>query len=185
MQAFQIKPYQLVGPPWLSGERFDIVAKGPLGTGDDQKLMPLLRTLLTERFQLQTHREKRTLPCYELVVAKGGFQLHAVEDGEGSMNSRSNENGGELTAKKSSMDEFAEWMSRELELPVIDVTGIKGSYDFLLNTRRKTPTGLPVWTNIPILSLAIQEQLGLRLEKRTAPVDVVIIDRAERVPTEN
>jgi uncharacterized protein (TIGR03435 family) len=185
VQAFEIKEYQLVGPEWLSGARFDIVAKAPLGTGDDEKLMPLLRTLLTERFKLQTHREKRELPCFALAVTKDGFKLHEVEAGGSGMSSNSNQNGGELKARKTTMERFAEWLSRQMQRPVIDATSIKGAYDFTLKYSKENANRLAGLDTYPILTLAIQEQLGLRLEKRTAPVDVVVIDHIERVPVEN
>lgn len=185
IQAFELKSYQLVGPEWLSNERFDIVAKAPFGTGDDEKLMPLLRTLLIERFKLQTHREKRQLPCFALVVTKDGFKPREVEPGPGGMGSTTSEGGGELKAEKTTMDTFVEWMSREVQRPVIDATGLKGSYDFTLKYSKEYANRLAGLDKYPILSLAIQEQLGLRLDKRVAPVDVVVIDRAERVPAEN
>lgn len=185
VEAFQIKEYQLVGPEWLSSERFDLVAKAPLGTGEDEKLMPLLRTLLTQRFHLQTHREKRQLPCFALVVAKDGLKIHEVGAGPGGLNQTTNENGGELKAQKSTFESVAEFLSREVERPVIDATGLKGSYDFTLKFSKENANRLAGLDTYPILSLALQEQLGLRLEKRTAPVDVVVIDHAERVPVEN
>ena len=183
--AFEIKEYQLVGPDWLGSARFDIVAKAPLGTGDDEKLMPLLRALLIQRFKLETHKETRKLPCFSLVVAKGGFLVKEVEAGPSGLSSRSNENGGELKVQKSKMDDFAEWLSREVERPVLDATGLKGSYDFTLKYTKENSNRQAGPETYPVVTLAIQEQLGLRLEKRTADVPVVVIDRVEKAPAEN
>jgi|SRR5271157_2291386 len=184
-EAYEIKDYQLVGPDWLSSERFDIVAKAPLGTGDDEKLAPLMRTLLIERFKLETHHETKELPVYGLVAAKGGFKLQEVDaKGGSSMNSSSHEAGGELTAKKTTMERLAEWMSRYVDRPVVDMTGLTGAYDFTLKYSREDKGETATVTH-PILPLAIQEQLGLRLEKRTAPIQILVVDHAEKVPVEN
>jgi uncharacterized protein (TIGR03435 family) len=101
------------------------------------------------------------------------------------MSSNSNQNGGELKARKTTMERFAEWLSRQMQRPVIDATSIKGAYDFTLKYSKENANRLAGLDTYPILTLAIQEQLGLRLEKRTAPVDVVVIDHIERVPVEN
>jgi uncharacterized protein (TIGR03435 family) len=183
--AFEIKDYQLIGPDWLKSERFDIVAKAPLGTGDDEKLMPLLRNLLVQRFKLATHTEQRDLPCFALLVAKGGLKIRPVEAGPSGMGSTSNNGGGELKAEKISMETVAEWLSHEVQRPVLDMTDAKGAYDFTLRYSKESAKGLTDTQTHPVVSYAIQEQLGLRLEKRTAPVSVVVIDRIERVPAEN
>ena len=185
VEAFEIKAYQLVGPEWLSSERFDIVAKAPLGTGEDEKLMPLLRTLLIERFKLKTHKETRQLPCFSLVVTKDGFKVKEVEAGSSSINSTSHLEGGELEARKANMEDFAEWLSREVERPVLDTTGLKGSYDFKLKYSKENSNRLAGAETYPILTLAIQEQLGLRLDKRTSAVPVIVIDHSKRVPAGN
>ncbi|HWC95953.1 MAG TPA: TIGR03435 family protein [Candidatus Sulfopaludibacter sp.] len=183
--AFEIKDYQLSGPDWLKSERFDIVAKAPLGTGDDEKLMPLLKSLLVQRFKLESHLEKRDLPCFALLVAKGGFKLKPVEAGPSGMGSTSNEGGGELKADKVRMEAVAEWLSREVQRPVLDMTNLKGAYDFTLRYSKESAKGITDTQAHPVVSFAIQEQLGLRLEKRTAPVSIVVIDHIEKVPLEN
>lgn len=185
VDAFEIKDYQLIAPDWLKSERFDILAKAPQGTGDDKKLMPLLKTLLNERFKLQTHTEQRELPCFALLVSKGGLKLGQAETGSTSMSHHSDDNGGRLTAKHVDMEEIAEWLSREVERPVLDMTGLKGAYDFTLNYSKESAKGISDSAEFPIVTQAIQQQLGLRLERRTAPIPVVIIDHIERVPVEN
>lgn len=183
--AFRIKDYQLIGPDWLKSERFDIVAKAPLGTGDDEKLMPLLRNLLVQRFKLETHTEQRDLPCYALLLAKGGLKIQPVEEGPSGMGSTSNEGGGELKADKVNMDQVAEWLSHQFQRPVLDMTGVKGAYDFTLKYSKESAKGLTDTQTHPVVSYAIQEQLGLRVEKRSAPITVIIVDRIEKVAVEN
>src|SRR5258707_1077654 len=80
MAAYKLKDYQISGPAWLQTERYDIVAKAPFGTPEEQ-LEPMLRTLLAERFKLEVHRETKDSPVYGLVLAKGGLKLKEVEAG--------------------------------------------------------------------------------------------------------
>ncbi|HEV2447049.1 MAG TPA: TIGR03435 family protein, partial [Candidatus Sulfopaludibacter sp.] len=130
--ACRIRDYQLIGPEWLRSERFDIVAKAPVGT-PEKDLMPMLQTLLVERFQLQTHRESREFPVYGLVAAKSGFLPKTAGPGTGSnMSSHSDDKGGRLTAQRTSLDRLATWLSSRMDRPVIDMTGISGVYDFTL-----------------------------------------------------
>ncbi len=70
VMAYRLKPYEYAGPSWLTSTRFDIVAKVPEGVTQAQQMM-MLQNLLAERFGLKVHREKREMPVYELVVAKG------------------------------------------------------------------------------------------------------------------
>ena len=76
--AYGLKDYQISGPAWLNDERYDIVAKAADGAATDQ-LMPMLQTLLTDRFRLTIHREHKELPIYALVMGKNGSKLHEVE----------------------------------------------------------------------------------------------------------
>ena len=183
--AYEIKDYQLEGPPWLPSERFDIVAKAPVGTSE--KLLPaMMQTLLAERFKLETHTETKEFPVYGLVVMKGGIKVPTVEPGGSGMDTSSDDKGGVMKGTKVTMPRLAEWTSHYVDRPVIDMTGLTGAYDLTLNFSRESPRAdsdnAPKY---PIVPLALQEQLGLRLEKRTAPIKMVIVDRAEKVPVEN
>ncbi len=183
--AYQLKDYQIQAPDWMSSERFDILAKAPFGT-PEKALPAMLQTLLAERFKLVAHRETKEFPVYCMVVAKGGFKLQAVEAGPGGMNSNSDEMGGQLKATRTTLERMAQWLSQRVDRPVIDMTGIQGSFDFELKYSRDNAKAESDNTpHYPIVPLAIQEQLGLRLEKRTAPIEILIVDRAEKVPVEN
>jgi uncharacterized protein (TIGR03435 family) len=165
-------------PDWLKSDdaRYDISAKAPAGASSRQ--MPeMLKALLAERFKVALHRETRTLPIYALVTAKGGPKLHeAPADGHSSTNSR----GGHITAQHVSMVDLGDSLSRQLGRAVIDQTGLKGAFDFTLEYAADDAD-----TSRPSIFTALQEQLGLRLEATKGPVEVLVIDRAERVPTEN
>ncbi len=176
--AYQVKDYQVSGPNWLNDddECFDIAAKAPPDT-PKPLIRAMLQTLLAERFKLALHRETRTLPVYALVKGKTGAKLPEArsDPGHGSTTT----SGGTMTAKHVSMTEFAYQLSRNLGRPVYDQTGIEGSFDFTLQYDEREGgyrSGL---------AAAVQEQLGLRLEPTKGPVEMLVIDHIEKVPTEN
>lgn len=196
--AYRIQEYQVSGGPnWLETARFDIVAKTG---GSDEKLPKaarqermeaMLRTLLADRFQLEIHRETKVLPAYTLTVGKNGHKLKEAEPGEGSSTSTGR---GRLTAKRVSMADLAIRLSSLMDRPVVDMTGVKGTFDLSMEWAPDDaqPTARPggndeVWiekSSGPSIFTAIQEQLGLRLEAQKAPVEKIVIDRAER-PSDN
>jgi uncharacterized protein (TIGR03435 family) len=183
-RAYGVKPFQVAGPDWMENVRFDIAAKYPPDTqNDDRNLM--LRSLLEERFHLGVHRESKLLPGYALVVAKSGFKLKPVEAG----GSSTNDEGGlvrVLKVQKGSMELLADVVSRILSVMVVDKTNIEGVYDFELRfvAEDRPPSGAEADT-IPTLFVALEQNIGVRLQVQKVPVDVVVVDRLERVPTEN
>ena len=176
-EAYQLKDYQVIGPPWLDeGDGFDVEAKAPRETTKDQ-VHEMLKTLLAERFKLAAHRETRPLPVYQLTKGKGEQKLHpaASENARASQSSR----GGDVTFTSVAMADVAYQLSRFTKRPVFDQTGISGRFDLRLNYD-PSPTGAG-----PSLGDALQEQLGLRLESTRAPVEVLVVDHVERKPTGN
>lgn len=179
-QAYKVQQYQIKGPDWISTERFDIVAQFPPRT--DARQVPLmLQSLLKDRFKLTTHRESKQLPVYDLVVAKGGPKFKA-ESSESGITSNTNGTHWHVSAKVS-MRSFANFLSEELDRPVIDKTGLAGSYDFTIDWAADNA----VATNDagPSIFTAVQEQLGLRLESAKGPVEIIVVDHAERTPVED
>jgi len=143
----------------------------------------MLRTLLAERFGLKTHNENRIVTGYALVAAKHGPSLRtAVKPAEENLTFGD----GRLTATGMSMSSLAARLSGpifKLGRPVVDMTGIAGAYDVTL---RWAPDGAPAPADAaPSIFTAIEEQLGLKLEKRELTVTVVVVDHAERVPSVN
>jgi uncharacterized protein (TIGR03435 family) len=193
VNAYKVRDYQVVGPDWLNSARFDIVATLPSGAPQDQ--MPLmLQSLLAERFKLSLHRETKELPVYALVVGKNGPKLHETESGDSSMRS----SGGHIEAQKSRMPGLAASLSIWAGRPVLDMTGLTGYYDYKLDFSVDPGLMQGVFaekaaaiaaragaTDGPSIFTAVQEQLGLKLEPRKAPVEILVIDHAEKVPTEN
>ena len=174
---------QIAGPAWIKDRtfRFELVAKAPPET-PVEKLRAMMQALLRERFQLELHREPRKIAHYELTVAKGGPKLTASQ-GEGAM-ARVYYGFGRLAYTHMPMDRFVLLLSRQIKQPVFDRTGVKGAYDIDL---RWTPDeGTPEDTTPrPDLFTAIQQQLGLRLEGAKVPLEVLVVDRAEKVPAGN
>ena len=220
--AYRVNDYQVLGPDWLATENFDIAAKLPDGATRAQ-LPEMIQSLLADRFKLVLHRDKKEFPVYALVVAKNGPKLKESPPDSGAeaspgakgtvdINVTAGRGGGvidlgngssigygrdRLEAKKVTLSALAGAVERLLDRPVVDMTGIGGTYDFSLayswdelrSLVRSTSGGareLPANAADPgdsiFTSLAA---FGLKLEPRKAPIEVVVVDRIERTPTEN
>jgi uncharacterized protein (TIGR03435 family) len=183
--AYSIQDFQLSAPDWLGSAKFDIVAKIPAGAGANQR-PAMMRALLADRFQLAVHRESKEMPAYALVAARGGPKLQQVEPGGTNMNNNGNNNSRQITAERVSMAGLAETLARIVEHPVVDRTGLQGVYKLKLeyapdNAKPDGPDGAAG----PSIYAALQEQLGLKLQTQKLPVEIIVVDRVERVPTEN
>ena len=181
-QAYKVQQYQVIGPGWIDTERFDIAAEFPPHT--DGKLLPsMLQALLAERFKLAIHRDTKQLPVFALTVAKGGPKFQAAESASG-VTSHSNGTHWHVTAKVT-MQRFAEFLTDEAGRPVVDKTGLNGSYDLTLDWAADNSATANEGATGPSLFTALQEQLGLKLESTKGPVETIVVDHAERTPTEN
>jgi uncharacterized protein (TIGR03435 family) len=184
VNAYHVANYQISGLGWLDTERYDVAAKIPPDTTWEQFAL-MLQSLLAERFKVTLHHEMKDLPLYELVVAKNGPKLKPwVEDPNGPAQSSTamtvRKGRYRMVASKQSVEKLVGWLAIQLGHPVVDKTGLTGEYDYTLEY---SPN--PADPDAPSLPTAVQEQLGLRLEQKKAPLDLLIIDRADRVPTEN
>jgi uncharacterized protein (TIGR03435 family) len=127
------------------------------------------------------------MPVYALSIDKGGMKMTEVAFGRSSTSMSK----GKLQAVAVPVRNLAEVLSRQMARPVLDMTGLKGFYSFTLNFEPEEapapPTGgvIPESPVGPSLARAVQDQLGLKLEARRAPVDMLIVDHAEKVPVEN
>jgi uncharacterized protein (TIGR03435 family) len=166
------RQYLLAGPDWLESEHFDISAKYNPTIKDDD-VPPMLLSLLAERFKLAAHRETRQISGYAMVIGKNGSKLKpAVSPQPGFLTLAGHAEGTSV-----SMSDLADRLSRaafQLDRPVVDFTGLTGRYDLTLDW---APTD-------PIFS-ALEEQLGLKLEARKMPLEVLIVDHADKVPSAN
>jgi uncharacterized protein (TIGR03435 family) len=180
------------GPGWASADRFDIVAQGD-ASASARQVWQMLQGLLTERFGLVLHRETKEMPVYALTVAKGGSKLgKAVEGGTGIQQFRMRDGGGAILGENATLDGLARALSTTLDRPVVNRTGLIGSFDLhdlrWSGDAEKGPPQMEVRTeergatagDMPSIFVAIQEQLGLRLDSAKGPVELLVIDRAER-----
>jgi uncharacterized protein (TIGR03435 family) len=187
---------QIFGPEWIkSGDvRFEIVGQAAPDTSQEQ-LLAMLRTLLAERLKLSTSREKRELPHLALTVARNGPKLASA----GTLDDTPPRLGlGRIAHNQMPVSVLAMLISRFERQIVMNLTQISGFFSINLQWtpelfRGKGPAdgspivvnGEAIDANGPSLYTAIQEQLGLRLEARKGPVDVIVVDHAEKVPVEN
>jgi uncharacterized protein (TIGR03435 family) len=183
--AYSVQDFQIAGPDWLGSVKFDIVAKIPAGARKDQN-PARMQALLAERFHLAVHRESKEMPAYALVVGKSGPKLQQVEPGGTNLNNNGNNNSRQIDADRVSMAALAETLARIVEHPVVDRTGLQGAYKLKLEyTTDNAKSDGPDGAAGPSIYTALQEQLGLKLQTQKLPVEIIVVDRVERVPTEN
>jgi uncharacterized protein (TIGR03435 family) len=146
----------------------------------------MLQTLLADRFKLAFHREQKVLAIYGLVIAKHGPNLPPSANGDGDEGCTGG--AGRFTCRKITMADLAETLPlmapRYIDLPVVDLTGLKGAYDFRLTWTPVAAGTPPVDSAVSIFD-AVEDQLGLKLETRKHLISIIVIDHVERVPTEN
>lgn len=191
-QAFYIQPFQISGGPgWMQNERYDIEAKPPASSKLSQSMPPyskaplndeqrqMLQSLLVERFQLKYHRETRDGPVYLLVKGNKASKLVDSKDKNaypwagglrGGMIS-----GDGLAGINESMKDLAKRLSPYLGRPVLDRTGISGSFDF--RSEYPSDDGRP---DVITMILASVQEIGLKLEASKGQVDSIVIEQAEK-----
>jgi uncharacterized protein (TIGR03435 family) len=207
--AYRIRGYQLVCPSWMKATRYDVIATISGGaTPEEQAVM--LQNLLTERLALQVHRESREMTVYTLEIAKGGPKFQEYKEGDPLPPAPANFEvypslppeggisclGGMGCVLRAHIT--METLARRLENvvgghPVHDETGLKGTYSLSSHWGQNggaesSEDGAPVpgGANFAAgLFTALQSQLGLKLESKKGPVEMLVVDHAERVPTEN
>ena len=171
--AYGVTERQIVGPAWIADDLFEVHARLPAGTGRSD-VPAMLRRMLEERFQLAVEREQREMTVYALVVAKGGHKMKLVAGGD------SGYGGGirRIDGRGVTMATLAQLLaSRVADRPVVDSTGLEGKFAFRLEWGPE-PEG-------PSVYRAVQQQLGLKLEPRRMPIEVIRVTRAERIPSAN
>jgi len=186
--AFNLKPNQVSGPSWLESERFDIMAKAGREV-KERELMEMLQTLLADRFKLAFHRDTKQMPAYSLVVDKGGLKIQPVV-GDANNTSTGYDS---YSVIQSPMSQVVKNLSRILHAPVIDDTKVSGNFTFTLKwtpedtsaSAAAAPKPTANGPSGPSIFEALREQLGLKLEEHKIPLEVLVVDHVERIPTEN
>lgn len=195
--VYRLEAFEIVGgPDWIREDRWDIVAKAP-GDSDQPTIIAMAKTLLADRFKLLAHTESRDMPLYALtapggrlgprlqasssdcpktVAELGARDARASKAPNGAPECSMNVSPGRMLGATRSMADIARILSPLAGRTVVDRTGLAGVFDVDL-TWNESDEG-------PSLFTAIREQLGLKLDAARGPVDVLVIDSAER-PTDD
>jgi uncharacterized protein (TIGR03435 family) len=196
--SYDVQAKQLIGlPPWADTDKYDIDGK-PDGEGapSGKQWKVMIQKMVTERFKLTFHREKKELAVYVLSVAKTGPKITKSEgDPNGLPGLFFRGKLGDLGVSNANMADFTGLMQEAvLDRPVLDQTGISGRYDFTLIWTPDDSQFAGMGAKIPPptesanapanLYTAIQEQIGLKLEATKAPAEVMVVDHVEK-PSEN
>jgi uncharacterized protein (TIGR03435 family) len=188
--AYDLPSSQIQGPAWLRETRFDIAAKAP-DAADEARLRLMMRTLLTERFGMKLHRERKTLPTYELVLAKDGPRLHdsTAKDSSKLVVStakapRFSKDKTGLIAEAVTMRDLGDQLSEPLQRPVVDKTGLTDRYDVRIDTTGYLLNGEGA-DPLSLIFTAFEHQLGLKLVAGKDEVEFLVIDAINQSPAEN
>jgi uncharacterized protein (TIGR03435 family) len=187
--AYDVRDYQVAGgPAWAQSESYDVQARAG-NVSSPRQIRSMLQALLADRFQLRLHRETRTMSGYVMSVDKSGPKLPAPETGVPADSlAKIQMGGGEIWAHGATMQDLALGLRYELGLPVLDGTKIEGHYDFKLRFEEgndelaagpDSGSGVMTPRTTGSVFTALRE-VGLRLDARRLPIEVLIIDSAER-----
>ena len=187
--AYGVKRYQISGPAWIQSERYDINGR-TAGAASDEQVKMMLQALLADRFKLSLHRDQKELPVLALQIGKNGPRLKPGDE-----NGRRTMNGGPgaLVFTNTSMQDLAEFLSGlpAIARPVFDSTRLAGRFDFTLRLSA-TPgnagaeeTKRAVVESEPSVVTDALAELGLKLDGQKAMIDMLVIDRVTKVPTED
>jgi uncharacterized protein (TIGR03435 family) len=188
-EAYHLQLNQVLGPNWLDQNEYDIDARAA-GASTKEQMATMLRSLVAERFNLTEHSEVREMQVYELVIGKSGSKIRLGHDGEAARGTAGFHFHGD-------MRQFADLLAVQFSIPaaedpsqparaggtpipVVDKTGLAGTYDFSVDLHLELGTDMfALWQR------ALQDQLGLRIESRKGSVAVLVVDGAAKIPTAN
>ena len=206
MWAYDVEEdFQVSSRLSLERDEFDLVARLPPNASKDE-FQAMLRNLLAERFQMKVHIESRDFPAFELVAAKGGTKLGTaaatrlaskagfpeLTPGQPRLMNWNTVSGGYVVSRirgqQWPVSGLAELLRTTQPRPVVDKTGLTGNYDLAFEFSTELPNGTANGStpaDAPDLNTALREQLGLQVIARKLPFKVVVVERFNRLPTEN
>ena len=176
------------GSGWLTAldtPRYDIVAQVPPGTSDEQFAV-MLQNLMVDRLGLKVHHETRNLPINNLTIAQGGLKLKEMPKTNPSGGLSGRYRNHQWTLSASGVVPVATLvisLQHSLNEAVVDKTGLTGMYTFSLEWSDAPAAGGE--PQLPTLETALEQGLGLKLEKGNQDFDVLVVDHVEKVPTGN
>ena len=189
-EAWHYQINQVAGPAWIDRSEYDIEARVPAGT-DNKQVALMIRGLLSERFHLKERTEDRQMRVYELTVGKGGSKIQPLKEG------KTDAAPGSGFHFRGGMREFADLLAVQFSIPaasdpntpvraggtmtpVLDKTGLEGTYDFSVDQRPELGTdAFTGWKRV------LEDQLGLEIESRKAEVPMIVVEDADKVPSAN
>jgi uncharacterized protein (TIGR03435 family) len=180
--AYDVDKSQIANEPdWMETNLYDVAAKAEDGVPlTREELRPRLQDLLQQRFHLVAHTETRMSSGYALVVAKGGPKLTPTK-GDHFPGFRINVSPGQMRGANWTMAQLAKYLTPAAGFPVVDQTGIAGSYDVAFSYAAKPDAK----STLPPLDVALKDTTGLLLKAQKVPVEMVVVESVERVPTAN
>jgi uncharacterized protein (TIGR03435 family) len=187
--SYKVSPSQIGNSPGGDNQRYDITAKAA-GPAKVDEMRVMMQARLADRFKLTLHRETREIPAYVLIEAKGGHKLtpSTAADGPGVL-PVADQSKMALAGKSATLDQLCMFLGDPLRAPVVDMTGLKGRYDFSFDLtdslRGARQPGEPEPDPVAILQMTLPKQLGLKLEARKMPIEMLIVDHIEKAPVEN
>jgi uncharacterized protein (TIGR03435 family) len=214
MGAYGVKTYQLEIPDALNSARYDITATVPAGATKEQS-RAMMRNLLTDRLKLKIRRETKIRQVYALVPSKSGPKLHlstdaavtlatghtdsdgfpipAIDAVKGGIETTFKDLNAKLFAFKQTIAQLVAQLQGQMDAPIVDLTGLTGKYDFTIRYagqwRRASSSGNSEGDVIEgsglKLSDAIEKELGLKLEPRKMPNEMIIVESGQKTPVEN
>ena len=173
-RTYNVDSFQVAAPDWVYSDGYEIRATFPANTPPEQFRI-MLQALLADRFHLTVHHEQRQLSAYVLTVAKGGLKMKAHPDARPNYKTPADAAARHVIGTIS-MPILAGYLSYIVNAPVADQTAIEGTYDIGLDFFTDTAV------DAPSIYSALQDQLGLKLESKKAPLDVVVVHRIDKTP---
>jgi len=187
-RAYRVMDWNVSGgPDWIRTDRFDVSANAIIeGNLTEEQLRPMLQKLLAERFKLRLHPSSKEMAGYALLVSKSGPKLKPASDGaEHPDTFRMNSAG--LSGQGTRMEDLARYVGGKLGLVAMDMTGLKGVYDVKVDWSSQQDqftdgfggVDRDAWRRVVLM--ALENQLGLKLNPQTITVPMLVIDSVEKV----
>jgi uncharacterized protein (TIGR03435 family) len=178
--AFELQEFQIAGgPDWIDSARFDVSATANRDVTTAER-GTMMRALLADRFRLATHTERRDAPIYALRLARpDGRPGPGLTEAAGDARGGFRETDGSLTTERTSMERLVRELTSYTGRLVVDMTGLTGEWALKLTWAPETPAGGGD-QNLASIFTAMREQLGLKLDATRGPVEMLVIDRAEK-----
>jgi uncharacterized protein (TIGR03435 family) len=189
-EAYHVHDFQVSGPKWIDSERYDLEAKaGGDAPPNKTQLRAMLQGLLADRFHLSVRHESKEMPVYVLETGNGESNPQLTRNPDHPVVFRVFQRR-QITAENAPLEYLTEALTWLLGRPVLDRTGLEGSFDYKLEwspdeTQVRSQEAPPEADSpAPSLAAAIRQQTGLKLVSRRSPVEQIVVEKAER-PTAN